>query len=37
MNAPTLVKQLPPPGRKLIGDQSDTECVLSGLNLLPKG
>ncbi len=31
--APTLVKQLPPPLRKFIGDLSDTERVLVGLDL----
>lgn len=30
---PTLVKQLPPPLRKLIGDLSDLERVLVGLDL----
>lgn len=32
---PTLVKQLPPPLRRIIGDLSDTEKVLLGLNLQP--
>ena len=32
---PTLVRKLPPPLRKIIGDLSDTERVLIGLNLLP--
>ncbi|RYZ39190.1 MAG: circadian clock protein KaiB [Sphingobacteriales bacterium] len=31
---PTLIKQLPSPLRRLIGDMSDTEKVLIGLNLL---
>jgi len=31
--APTLVKQLPPPQRRFIGDMSDTERILAGLNL----
>ncbi len=31
---PTLVKQLPPPLRRIIGDLSDTEKVLLGLDLL---
>lgn len=31
---PTLIKQLPPPVRKVIGDLSDTERVLVGLALL---
>jgi len=30
---PTLVRKLPPPLRKIIGDLSDTERVLVGLNL----
>ena len=33
---PTLVRKLPPPIRKIIGDLSDTERVLIGLNLLPR-
>jgi circadian clock protein KaiB len=33
---PTLVRRLPPPLRKIIGDFSDTERVLVGLNLLPR-
>lgn len=33
---PTLVRRLPPPLRKIIGDLSDTERVLIGLNLLPR-
>lgn len=32
---PTLVRKLPVPVRKIIGDLSDTERVLVGLNLLP--
>jgi len=32
---PTLVKQLPEPARKIIGDLSDRERVLLGLDLLP--
>ena len=31
---PTLVKQLPLPTRKLIGDLSDTERVLAGLDIV---
>jgi circadian clock protein KaiB len=31
--APTLVKELPPPLRKLIGSMSDTERVLVGMDL----
>ena len=34
--APTLVKQLPPPLRRLIGDMSDKEKILIGLNIKPK-
>lgn len=33
---PTLIKQLPLPLRRLIGDLSDTEKVLLGLDLVPK-
>jgi circadian clock protein KaiB len=33
---PTLIKHLPTPLRRLIGDLSDTERVLVGLNLKPK-
>jgi len=33
---PTLVKKLPPPLRKLIGDMSDEEKILVGLNLKPR-
>jgi circadian clock protein KaiB len=32
---PTLVRKLPPPLRKIIGDLSDTEKVLVGLDILP--
>ena len=34
--APTLIKQLPLPLRRLIGDLSDKERVLRGLDLKPK-
>ncbi len=34
--APTLVKRLPLPLRRLIGDLSDKERVLVGLNLRPR-
>lgn len=34
---PTLVRRLPEPIRKIIGDLSDTEQVLVGLQLRPKG
>jgi len=33
---PTLVKELPPPLRKIIGDLSDTEKVVLGLDLVKK-
>jgi|GEM_PF-73190 len=33
---PTLVRKLPPPLRKIIGDLSDKERVLVGLDLRPK-
>jgi circadian clock protein KaiB len=33
---PTLVRKLPPPLRKIIGDLSETERVLIGLHLLPR-
>ena len=33
---PTLVRKLPVPVRKIIGDLSDTERVLVGLDLRPK-
>jgi circadian clock protein KaiB len=31
--APTLIKELPPPLRKLVGSMSDTERVLIGMDL----
>lgn len=34
---PTLVRRLPEPMRKIIGDLSDTEKVLVGLQLRPDG
>jgi len=34
---PTLVRKLPVPIRKIIGDLSNTERVLVGLNLQPRG
>lgn len=34
---PTLVKVLPEPLRRIIGDLSDRERVLAGLNLTPVG
>lgn len=33
---PTLVKKVPEPVRKIIGDLSDKEKVLVGLNIRPK-
>lgn len=30
---PTLIKEVPPPKRRIIGDMSDTEKVLFGLDL----
>lgn len=34
---PTLIKELPLPLQRMIGNLSDTEKVLIGLDLLPKG
>ncbi len=34
--APTLIKKLPSPLRRLIGDMSDRERILVGLDLIPK-
>jgi circadian clock protein KaiB len=33
---PTLVRRLPPPPHKIIGDLSDTQHVLTGLRLHPQ-
>jgi len=33
---PTLMRKLPPPLRKFIGDMSATERILAGLDLRPK-
>jgi circadian clock protein KaiB len=33
---PTLIRNLPEPVRKIIGDLSNTEKVLVGLNLIPR-
>ncbi|HON61311.1 MAG TPA: circadian clock KaiB family protein [Deltaproteobacteria bacterium] len=33
---PTLVKKLPPPLRKFIGDLSDADQVIKGMNITPK-
>ncbi len=35
--APTLIKKSPPPLRRMVGDLSGTEKVLSGLNLAVGG
>lgn len=35
--APTLVKELPPPLRKFIGDMSKTERILLGLDVRTRG
>jgi len=35
--APTLIKKLPQPLRRIIGDMSNTERVLVGLDLRPVG
>jgi len=34
---PTLIRRLPPPLRKIIGDLSQTERVLVGLDIRPRG
>ncbi|MGB6067740.1 MAG: circadian clock KaiB family protein [Desulfomonilaceae bacterium] len=34
--APTLIKELPEPLRRLVGDLSDTSKVLAGLDLSPR-
>jgi circadian clock protein KaiB len=34
--APTLIKKLPLPSRRVIGDMSNKERILVGLDLLPK-
>ena len=33
--APTMIKELPPPIRRLVGDMSDRDRVLLGLDLRP--
>lgn len=35
--APTLIKKLPLPLRRLVGDMSDVKRVMVGLDLRPKG
>jgi circadian clock protein KaiB len=32
---PTLIKEMPPPSRRVLGDLSDAEQVLWGLQILP--
>ena len=34
---PTLIKKLPAPLRRIVGDLSDTDRVLAGLDLVQKG
>ncbi len=34
---PTLIKQLPPPLQRIIGDMSETQKVLLGLDLVHRG
>ena len=34
---PTLIKEMPPPTRRVIGDLSDTEKLLRGMGLSPHG
>jgi circadian clock protein KaiB len=34
---PTLVKELPPPRRRVVGDLTDREQVLAGLDLAERG
>jgi circadian clock protein KaiB len=34
--APTLIKKLPPPLRKFVGDMTKTEKILTGLDLIIK-
>ena len=34
---PTLLKELPPPLRKIVGDLSEKEKVLEGLDIQPRG
>lgn len=35
--APTLIKKLPEPLRRIIGDMTNTEKILVGLDLKPRG
>lgn len=32
---PTLIKEVPPPGQRIIGDLSDTEILVRGLDIRP--
>lgn len=34
--APTMIKELPAPLRRFVGDMSDEEKILAGLEVLPK-
>lgn len=34
--APTMIKQLPAPLRRFVGDMSDEEKILAGLDVVPK-
>ncbi len=34
--APTLIKKLPPPLRRFIGDMTDVDKILLGLDIVPK-
>jgi circadian clock protein KaiB len=34
---PTLIKKLPPPLRRFIGSMADTDRILIGLDLIPRG
>ncbi len=36
MVTPTLIKELPPPLRRIIGDLTDREKALLGLDIIPK-
>jgi circadian clock protein KaiB len=35
MAAPTLIKELPPPVRRIIGNLSDNQKILRGLDIIP--
>lgn len=34
--APTMIKELPAPLRRFVGDMSDEDKILAGLNVLPR-